>query len=95
MRWFCAISRFEIALKHRQGKLELPLTPLRWLRGVEARYALTELPVDSALCVAATELPHHHSDPFDRFIIAQAIREGATVVSADRWFRAYGLPVIW
>jgi len=28
-RWFCAISSFEIALKHQQGKLELPLAPLR------------------------------------------------------------------
>ena len=45
--------------------------------------------------ITAGRLPRLHGDPFDRFIIAQAIREGATVVSADRWFRAYGLPVIW
>ena len=37
-RWFCAISSFEIGLKYQQGKLELPLAPLRWLRELEDRY---------------------------------------------------------
>ena len=94
VRWFCAISSFEIALKHRQGKLELPLTPLRWLRELEDRYGLTELPLDSALCVAATELPPHHRDPFDRFIIAAALRLHVPVVTIDPKFTPYGVEVV-
>ena len=94
VRWFCAISSFEIALKHRQGKLELPLTPLRWLRELEDRYGLTELPLDSALCVAATELPRHHRDPFDRFIIAAALRLRVPVVTIDPKFIPYGVEVV-
>jgi PIN domain nuclease of toxin-antitoxin system len=93
-RWFCAISSFEIALKHRQGKLELPLAPLRWLRALEARYGLTELPVDSALCAAATELPYHHRDPFDRFIIAAALQLRVPVVTIDPKFLPYGVEVV-
>ena len=94
VRWFCAISSFEIALKHQQGKLELPLAPLRWLRKLEDRYGLTELPLDSALCTAATELPHHHRDPFDRFIIAAALRLRVPVVTIDPKFSPYGVEVV-
>lgn len=93
-RWFCAISGFEIALKHQQGKLTLPVTPLQWLCAVADRYALTEVPLDSALCTAAAELPHHHRDPFDRFIIAAALRLGVPVVTVDPKFSPYGVDVV-
>lgn len=93
-RWFCSISSFEIAVKHRQGKLELPLAPLRWLRKLEERYGLTELPVDSTLCAAAAELPHHHRDPFDRFIIAAALQLGVPVVTIDPKFSLYGVDIV-
>jgi PIN domain nuclease of toxin-antitoxin system len=93
-RWFCAISSFEIGLKYQQGKLELPLAPLRWIRELENRYGLTEVPLDSALCTAATELPHHHRDPFDRFIIAAALRLCVPVVTIDPKFSPYGVEVV-
>jgi PIN domain nuclease of toxin-antitoxin system len=44
---------------------------------------------------SAGRLPRLHGDPFDRIIIAQAFAEGAAVVSADTWFPAYGVPVVW
>lgn len=40
-------------------------------------------------------LPHHHKDPFDRMIIAQAITENLTIISADQYFTAYPVSVIW
>ena len=43
----------------------------------------------------AGKLPRIHGDPFDRIIIAQAFVEGAVVVSADRWFPGYGVPLLW
>jgi len=55
---------------------------------------LTELPLDSALCTAATELPHHHRDPFDRFIIAAALRLRVPVVTIDPKFSPYGVEVV-
>ena len=45
--------------------------------------------------LAAANLPHHHSDPFDRAIIAQAIDKGLPVVTSDRIFQSYGVQVIW
>jgi len=94
IRWFCAISSFEIALKYQQGKLELPLAPLRWIRELEERYALTELPLDSAVCTDAADLPRHHNDPFDRFIIAAALRNHVPVVTIDPRFAPYGVETI-
>jgi PIN domain nuclease of toxin-antitoxin system len=94
IRWFCAISAFELALKHRQGKLGLPFAPLRWLRRLEERYGLTELAIDSSLCTAAADLPHHHRDPFDRFIIAAALRLRVPVVTIDPKFAPYGVEIL-
>lgn len=37
------------------------------------------------------DLPFHHRDPFDRVLIAQAIEDDLTIVTADRSFIAYGV----
>ena len=46
----------------------------------------------TALHVAG--LPPHHRDPFDRLLVAQAQIEQLTIVTADRVFDAYDVPVI-
>ena len=92
--WFCSISTFEIALKWRDRKLDLPTKPAMWVRQVAARYALTEVPLDSSLCSAAALLPLFHRDPCDRFIIAAAHRLNTPVVTIDPKFGAYGVEVV-
>lgn len=37
----------------------------------------------------------HHKDPFDRLLIAQAISEDLTIISADRHFDSYPVQVVW
>jgi PIN domain nuclease of toxin-antitoxin system len=37
----------------------------------------------------APALPLHHRDPFDRMLIAQAIREGLAIVTVDSQFESY------
>jgi PIN domain nuclease of toxin-antitoxin system len=44
--------------------------------------------------LGVADLPLHHRDPFDRLLIAQARQEGLTVVTADRRFAEYDVPVI-
>ena len=39
-------------------------------------------------------VPHYQKDPFDRLLLAQAIAEGMTVVSADRVFPRYPIKLI-
>ena len=65
-----------------------------WVRKVAARYALTEVPLDSSLCSAAALLPLLHRDPCDRFIIAAAYQLHTPVVTIDPKFGAYGVEVV-
>ena len=44
---------------------------------------------------AVRSLPSHHSDPFDRLLIAQVIVEGATFVTHDRATAKYLIPTLW
>jgi len=41
------------------------------------------------------KLPYFHDDPFDRFIIAQAINEKVPVISIDSKFKFYNIDLIW
>jgi PIN domain nuclease of toxin-antitoxin system len=44
--------------------------------------------------MAVQDLPVHHRAPFDRMLIAQARCEGLTIVTGDRVFAAYDVPVL-
>jgi PIN domain nuclease of toxin-antitoxin system len=37
----------------------------------------------------------HHREPFDRAVVAQAVVEGAALVSRDDALRSYGITLIW
>ena len=92
----CAISAFEIAVKHRQGKLELPLPPDQWYPEALESHGIRELPVDGRCALAAASLPPIHRDPCDRFLIATAKIHRLPVVTADQTIPRYpGLRVIW
>lgn len=94
VRWYCAISTFEIAIKQAAGKLALPLPAAVWMEAVAERYGLSEVVLDSSLCASAALLPLHHRDPCDRFIIAAAQRLGVPVVTIAPKFAAYGVVVV-
>lgn len=86
-----AVVVWEVATKAALGKLDAPGDLGRVLRDAGAR----ELPVRIRHAEALRQLPMHHRDPFDRMLIAQAVVERATVISADTAFDAYGVPRIW
>jgi PIN domain nuclease of toxin-antitoxin system len=44
--------------------------------------------------LGVSELPLHHRDPFDRLLISQARSEGLTVITADRRFAHYDVPLV-
>ena len=92
--FYCPISAWEIALKAGRGKLALPLPPRDWFDRVVARYGLEAAPLDEAVLFRAAELPWHHRDPADRFIIATALEKGLPVVTGDGRFGAYGVEVL-
>lgn len=83
-------SGWECAIKISLGRLRLP-EPFE--RGV-ADSGFTSLPVDCADIAIVATLPWHHRDPFDRMLIAQAMRGGHRLVTADAAFAAYGIPLL-
>lgn len=60
-----------------------------------AKQRLRPLPVTHLHAVKVYDLAPHHSDPFDRLIVAQAISEEMTVLTADRVFRKYPVEIAW
>jgi len=60
-----------------------------------AAYQIQVLPIDLPHVLHVAGLPHHHSDPFDRLLIAQAEFEAMTLVSADRKFASYSISLLW
>jgi PIN domain nuclease of toxin-antitoxin system len=89
-RFISIASIWEIAIKTSTGKLAMPPDPSAALSDL----ALTLLPISLAHTQRIPTLPFHHRDPFDRMMIAQAIEEGLTIVTRDRIFAAYGVPVL-
>ncbi len=84
------VSFVEIGIKAATGKLRLP-SGLRE-HVLESGTQILGLTADHGLDLAA--LPLHHRDPFDRMMIVQARREGLTILTADRHFAAYEVPVL-
>ena len=57
------------------------------------RSEFLELPISWRHAEAAGSLPRHHDDPFDRVLIAQAQLDQLVLVSYDRAFRDYDVPL--
>lgn len=92
-REISSISISEIAIKQALGKLTFRRPDV--LQGV-SDLRLSVLPFTAEHACYLFDLPLHHSDPFDRQIISQALAENIPVVTSDRAFRLYpDLRVIW
>ena len=82
-----AASIWEIAIKSRLGKIEGDPEALAEL--IEPS-GFIELAVSARHAAAVARLPLHHSDPFDRLLLAQAFTEPLRLVTVDRTLTAYG-----
>jgi len=81
-------SVWEVAIKHRLGKLSV--TPALFRDRMIAAGAEL-LMVSDTHAIETAALPRHHDDPFDRMLIAQARVEKLRAVSADKAWRDYEL----
>ncbi|MBX3171491.1 MAG: type II toxin-antitoxin system VapC family toxin [Candidatus Eremiobacteraeota bacterium] len=94
-RYVSAISAFEIGYKNAQGKLDLPSAPAVWFQDSCAARGIRTLPISDAIAMRASQLPMHHRDPADRFIIATALEYDARVLTPDPYFLPYGVKLLW
>lgn len=88
------VTAWEIAVKTAKGKIVLPCPARDWFNAVVARYDIDVLKLSSDDMLRAAELPWHHKDPADRFIIATALKNDFTVVTSDGNFPKYGVRTI-
>lgn len=84
-------SLWEIAIKVALGKLDAPDD----LPGQIQDLGFELLRVEPEHTWHVRSLPHHHGDPFDRLLIAQAQLERLPIVTADAAFDAYDVAVVW
>jgi PIN domain nuclease of toxin-antitoxin system len=89
--WISAASGWEAAIKQALGKLRIEES----FASMVCDSQFDELPITLEHAERAGSLAPHHSDPFDRMLIAQALTQRATLVTHDRRFAAYGVPIVW
>lgn len=91
-----AATPWEIAMKHRAGKLPDAAPIVLAYSDYLTRLGATELAITSRHAVAAGQLEWPHKDPFDRMLAAQCILEGLTLVTSDEAFGSLnGVQTIW
>lgn len=90
--FFSAASLWEIVIKSSLNREDFKVDPRLLRRGLLDN-GYSELPVLSEHAVAVGCLPPIHKDPFDRLLIAQAIAEGITLLTADAHLAKYSGPV--
>jgi PIN domain nuclease of toxin-antitoxin system len=85
------ITRWELVIKERRygPQLGLPFDLLMARSGFEP----LDLRFDVPTRISA--LPDIHTDPFDRLLVAQALAEGLTLVTADHHVRRYPVQTFW
>jgi PIN domain nuclease of toxin-antitoxin system len=90
-----AVSAWEIAIKHRLGKLPLPRPPSVFVPEERKRHRIEALPLDETAALASAKLPELHKDPFDRMLVCQAIMGGLTLLTPDPLVTQYPVPTLW
>ncbi len=93
--YFSMTSYWEICVKVRNGKLHLGPN---WQAEVDREIGLNAihwLPIERSHCQKIIDLPFLHGDPFDRMLIAQALCEEMTLMTADQNIQQYAVPTLW
>lgn len=85
-------SIWEVAIKHRLGKLRLPCPLKEWPVALESSNVVS-LDVITPHVIQAVEPPVDTRDPFDRLLIAICITEQLELVTTDAKLRDH--PLAW
>ena len=83
-------SPWEMAIKKSRSNLDPPDD----LDVQLAEKGFSLLPISLRHTQAVSTLPHHHGDPFDRMLVAQAQTDGLTIVTSDRKIAQYQVAVM-
>ena len=91
-----AVSAWEIATKHRLGKLPQADVLLGAYSKHLDRLGVIRLPVTEDHALLAGRLDWNHRDHFDRMLAAQAMVESLVLITGDPAFAGCpGVPTLW
>jgi PIN domain nuclease of toxin-antitoxin system len=88
-------SCWEMAIKSSLGKLRTARSIDRFVSEQLAANGFVLLNIELRHTAKIEKLPFHHRDPFDRLLVAQAISEKLTIVSANGIFSEYNVKILW
>ena len=86
---------WELSIKVAKGRLQMPGSTIQSLIEQIEIAGLAVLELEDRYILRTETLPHHHGDPFDRILVAQALEEGLTILTSDSEIPKYEAPVIW
>jgi PIN domain nuclease of toxin-antitoxin system len=89
-----AASSWEIAIKFEIGKLPLPEAPAHYVPHLLRELGATALSIEHSHALAVAALPHHHRDPFDRILVAQAQLLQVPIVTSDVALHPYDVEIL-
>ncbi len=89
------VSIWEMQIKMQLGKLKLKRSLKDLVEKQQDINNLQIMPVSPNHIFMLDNLPMHHSDPFDRLLISQAIEEKLLLVSKDEKFSDYTVNLFW
>jgi PIN domain nuclease of toxin-antitoxin system len=88
-------SIWELSATVAAGRLKMPGSSIQSLIDQIDMLGLEIIELENRYILRTETLPYHHSDPFDRILIAQALEDGLTLLSSDSKFPLYAAPVVW
>ncbi len=92
--YFSTVSSWEIMIKHKLKKIKLPSLPFRYIPDRIKKDNLKVLPFSLDNSLRIENLPNHHADPFDRFLITQAQSGDFIVLTDDPIFELYDVKLL-
>ncbi len=90
-----AASAWEIATKHRLGKLPVAGEAIQRFNELVEADGFEHLQVTYLHALRAGGYPLDHRDPFDRVLAAQSSLESAPLISRDPAFAFFGTQLVW
>lgn len=94
-RYFSSASTWEMAIKIKIGKMIIPGGLSLLITDAIKELLLQPLLISPEHTVIIESMPLHHTDPFDRLLVAQSLYENMPIISIDPKLDAYGVTRIW
>lgn len=90
-----SISVWEIGLKVKRGRLEIPLSISDYVERLQKLEKLEILPVEVETWLLNLALDWKHRDPADRTIVATALQLDCPLITSDHAIRSFYQGSIW